>query len=43
MCEHINGSFPAADGSLEKWQAMLADIRPMVSTSIPALAICRRL
>jgi len=29
MCEHINGTFPAADGSLEEWQAMLSDIRPM--------------
>eukprot|EP01051_Picozoa_sp_SAG22_P000016 SAG22_NODE_1_length_62449_cov_158.689270_16_plen_461_part_00 len=29
MCEHINGSFPAADGSLEKWQGMLAEIKPM--------------
>lgn len=29
MCEHINGTFPAADGSLEKWKKMLQDIRPM--------------
>eukprot|EP01043_Picozoa_sp_COSAG02_P000275 COSAG02_NODE_5_length_66751_cov_63.939148_21_plen_479_part_00 len=29
MCEHINGSFPAADGTLEEWQALLKEIKPM--------------
>jgi hypothetical protein len=28
-CEHINGSYPAADGSLERWRAMLDEIKPM--------------
>ena len=29
LCDHINGSFPAADGSLERWRQMLDEIRPM--------------
>ena len=29
LCEHINGSFPAPDGSLEQWQAMLREIAPV--------------
>lgn len=29
MCDHINGSYPAADGTLELWQALLKEIRPM--------------
>ena len=29
MCEHINGSYPAAEGTLERWQQMLQKIKPM--------------
>ena len=29
LCDHINGSYPAADGTLEQWQQMLAEIKPM--------------
>ena len=29
LCDHINGSYPAAGGSLAEWQAMVAEIRPM--------------
>lgn len=29
LCHHINGSFPAADGTLEQWQALVAELRPM--------------
>ena len=29
MCEHINGSYPAAEGMLERWQQMLQKIKPM--------------
>lgn len=29
LCDHINGSYPVEDGSLERWQAMLHEIRPM--------------
>ena len=29
LCDHINGSFPAAGGTLEKWQALTADLKPM--------------
>ena len=29
LCDHINGSYPAADGTLAEWRAMLNEIRPM--------------
>ena len=29
LCDHINGSFPARDGTLEGWQRMVAELRPM--------------
>ena len=29
LCDHINGSYPAADGSLDRWQQMLQRIKPM--------------
>lgn len=29
LCDHINGSFPASDGTLEEWQQMLAEIKPV--------------
>lgn len=29
LCDHINGSFPAAGGTAERWQKMVAAIRPM--------------
>eukprot|EP01047_Picozoa_sp_COSAG01_P025890 COSAG01_NODE_1651_length_9623_cov_6.232045_1_plen_155_part_00 len=29
LCDHINGSYPAADGSLAEWRAMLEEIKPM--------------
>jgi hypothetical protein len=29
LCDHINGSFPAADGTLAEWQAMVAELKPM--------------
>lgn len=29
LCEHINGSYPVPDGSLEQWRAMVRQIRPM--------------
>ncbi|KAL1499974.1 hypothetical protein AB1Y20_012653 [Prymnesium parvum] len=29
LCDHINGSYPVDGGSLEEWQAMLREIRPM--------------
>jgi hypothetical protein len=29
LCDHINGSYPAADGSLAQWRAMLEQIKPM--------------
>jgi hypothetical protein len=29
LCDHINGSFPAADGTLEEWQQVLQEIKPM--------------
>lgn len=29
LCGHINGSYPVSDGSLEEWQAMVQDLKPM--------------
>ena len=29
LCDHINGSYPAADGTLERWQKMVEDLKPM--------------
>lgn len=29
LCDHINGTFPAAGGTLAQWQKMVADIKPM--------------
>jgi hypothetical protein len=29
ICDHINGSFPAADGTLEEWQKLMEELRPM--------------
>ena len=29
LCDHINGSYPAADGSLQQWRSMLQAIAPM--------------
>jgi hypothetical protein len=29
LCDHINGSFPAMDGTLEEWQAMVKDLKPL--------------
>ena len=29
LCDHINGSFPAADGTLAEWREMLDEIKPM--------------
>ena len=29
LCDHINGSYPAADGSLPEWRQMLSEIAPM--------------
>ncbi|KAL3931040.1 MAG: hypothetical protein SGPRY_001289, partial [Prymnesium sp.] len=29
LCDHINGSYPVEDGTLEQWQAMLREIKPM--------------
>ena len=29
LCDHINGTFPAADGTLSEWQEMLEEIQPM--------------
>jgi hypothetical protein len=29
LCDHINGTFPAADGTLEKWQALVQKLKPM--------------
>ena len=29
LCDHINGSYPAPDGTLAQWQRMLEEIRPM--------------
>jgi hypothetical protein len=29
LCNHINGSFPVVDGTLEKWTAMRREIAPM--------------
>ena len=29
LCDHINGTYPAAGGTLDQWQSMVAEIRPM--------------
>ena len=29
LCDHINGSYPVASGSLAQWKHMLAEIAPM--------------
>lgn len=29
LCDHINGTYPAPDGTLAKWQALVATLRPM--------------
>ena len=29
LCEHINGTFPAADGTIQAWKEMLAELKPM--------------
>ena len=29
LCDHINGTYPVADGTLEEWQALRRLIRPM--------------
>ena len=29
LCNHINGSFPAAGGNLSSWQAMVDELKPM--------------
>lgn len=29
LCDHINGSFPASDGTLAEWQQMVAEAKPM--------------
>ena len=29
LCDHINGSYPAPDGSLPQWRQMLREIAPM--------------
>ena len=29
LCDHINGTVPAADGTLDDWQALVAELRPM--------------
>lgn len=29
LCEHINGTYPIVDGTLERWQKLVADIKPM--------------
>ena len=29
LCDHINGSYPAPDGTLAQWRAMLREIAPM--------------
>ena len=29
LCAHINGSYPVPDGSLEQWQMMVRNLRPM--------------
>eukprot|EP01051_Picozoa_sp_SAG22_P002215 SAG22_NODE_98_length_20720_cov_17.226662_2_plen_1113_part_00 len=29
LCDHINGSYPAMDGSLAEWQAMVHDLKPL--------------
>lgn len=29
LCDHINGSFPASDGTLAQWQALLREVQPM--------------
>ena len=29
LCDHINGTVPAADGTVDAWQALVAELRPM--------------
>eukprot|EP00040_Diaphanoeca_grandis_P020945 m.111402 g.111402 ORF g.111402 m.111402 type:complete len:772 (+) comp28119_c0_seq1:329-2644(+) len=29
LCDHINGSYPVDDGSLEEWQQMVSELKPM--------------
>ena len=29
LCDHINGTFPAGDGTLAEWQAMLTELKPL--------------
>ena len=29
LCDHINGTYPAADGNLTAWQKMVEEIKPM--------------
>ena len=29
LCDHINGSYPVPDGSLEQWQALVQELKPM--------------
>ena len=29
LCDHINGSYPAADGTLAEWQALVAELKPV--------------
>ena len=29
LCDHINGSFPAGDGTLEEWNALVEEVRPL--------------
>ena len=29
LCEHINGDYPVADGSLSRWQRLIRELRPM--------------
>ena len=29
LCDHINGTYPAADGTLPEWQALVEHLKPM--------------
>lgn len=29
LCDHINGENPAADGTVEQWQQLAEDLKPM--------------
>jgi hypothetical protein len=29
LCDHINGTFPASDGTLEGWQKLVQELKPM--------------